>query len=139
MTEPCSRPWHSGPPKWVHVLSRQYTLPATLNNAYGLWLADTHFAPPSGTSLSIPRMARIDHREAGPAKVVVVGRTALGAGGQRGGGGRGGDLLSFGRPLHRAGRWGPAGDDPADGIEEIGPDERLVFPRPIPPLPRRGL
>src|SRR2546427_8475247 len=37
----------NGPPKWVHVLSRQYTFPATLNNAYGLWLAVTHFAPPT--------------------------------------------------------------------------------------------
>src|SRR2546422_594491 len=33
MTEPWSLPWHNGPPKWVHVLSRQYTFPPTLNNA----------------------------------------------------------------------------------------------------------
>src|SRR3989442_10510368 len=112
MTEPCSRPWHSGPPKWVHVLSRQYTLPATLNNAYGLWLADTHFAPPSGTSLSVPRTARMDHREAGLHKVVVVGPTALGAGGQRGAGGRNGDLLSFRRSRHPEGRPSP----PRDGL-----------------------
>src|SRR2546425_76810 len=52
MTEPCKRPWHNGPPKWVQVLSRQYTLPPTLNNANGRWFAVTHIAPPSGTSLS---------------------------------------------------------------------------------------
>src|SRR5207244_237649 len=72
MTEPCSRPWHNGPPKWVQVLSRQYTFPPTLNKAYGLWFAVTHIAPPSGTSLSIARTARTDPGEAGRSKVVVA-------------------------------------------------------------------
>src|SRR2546428_13558384 len=74
MTEPCKRPWHNGPPKCVQVLSRQYTLPPTLNNANGVWLADTHFVPPSGTPLSIPRTACMDRREGGPAKAVFVRR-----------------------------------------------------------------
>src|SRR3989454_11634475 len=65
--------------------------------------------------------------------------TALGAGRHRGAGGRLGDLLSFRRPLHRECRGGPAGDDLADGVEEFGPDERLVFRRPVPALPRREL
>src|SRR2546428_2512537 len=64
MTEPCKRPWHNGPPKWVQVLSRQYTLPPTLNNANGRWFAVTHIAPPSGTSLSSPRTARTEPGEA---------------------------------------------------------------------------
>src|SRR5437879_13543577 len=72
MTEPCSRPWHNGPPKWVQVLSRQYTFPPTLNKAYGLWFAVTHSAPPSGTSLSIPKTARMDPREAARGKGVVA-------------------------------------------------------------------
>src|SRR2546427_3516582 len=127
MMEPCNLPWHNGPPKWVHVLSRQYTFPPTLNNAYGLWLADTHFAPPSGTSLSVPRTARMDHREAGLDKVVVVGPTALGAGGQREAGGRIGDLLSFRRSVHLEGRRGPPGGDLAGGLEEISPHERFGF------------
>src|SRR2546428_13013817 len=64
-------------------------------------------------------------------KVVVVGRTALGAGGQREAGGRGGRLLSVGRPLHREGRLGPAGDHLADGIEGFGPAEGPAVPRPL--------
>jgi len=44
-----------------------------LNNAYGLWSTVTHFAPPSGTSFSIPMVARMDRREAGSDKSFAIG------------------------------------------------------------------
>src|SRR2546422_6418415 len=93
----CGRVWSSHAPS-----------PPPLKSANGLWLAVTHVAPPSGTSLSVPRTVRTDHREAGPGKVVFVGRAALGGRGHREAGRRIGDLLSFRRSLHRAGRRRPA-------------------------------
>src|SRR5436309_16008041 len=73
MTEPCKPPWHNGSPKWVQVLSRQYTLPPTLNNANGRWFAVTHIAPPPGPSRSSPRRRRTDPAEPARGNVRAVG------------------------------------------------------------------
>src|SRR2546423_3296530 len=58
-TNPASLPSHKGPPKWLQVLSRQYTWPFTLNRASLRPPTSTHFVPSWGMSSSAANPTRM--------------------------------------------------------------------------------
>src|SRR5437016_13746417 len=59
-TNPASLPSHRGPPRCVQVLSRQYTWPPTLNNAYFRPWTSTHFVPSAGMSSAAANPTRME-------------------------------------------------------------------------------